>query len=126
MVGQTVAVAQNKVANAGLKASIVGSGDTVLRQVPEAGQSVPAGGTVLLYTEEVESNMVTVPNLLGKSVSEVNSLASSLGLNVQLSGLISSSSTAAISNRQSIAEGQKVPRGTVIEVNFYYSDTADG
>ncbi|MBQ9859660.1 MAG: PASTA domain-containing protein [Clostridia bacterium] len=126
VVGQTVAVAQNKVANAGLKASIVGSGDTVLRQVPEAGQSVPAGGTVLLYTEEVESNMVTVPNLLGKSVSEVNSLASSLGLNVQLSGLISSSSTAAISNRQSIAEGQKVPRGTVIEVNFYYSDTADG
>ena len=109
-----------------MKASIVGSGDTVLRQVPEAGQSVPAGGTVLLYTEEVESNMVTVPNLLGKSVSEVNSLASSLGLNVQLSGLISSSSTAAISNRQSIAEGQKVPRGTVIEVNFYYSDTADG
>ena len=126
VVGETVAVAQNKVANAGLKASVVGSGDTVLRQVPEAGQSVPAGGTVLLYTEEVESNMVTVPNFLGKSVSEVNSLASSLGLNVQLSGLISGSGTAAVSNRQSVSEGQKVPRGTVVEVNFYYSDTADG
>jgi len=94
--------------------------------VPEAGQSIPAGGTVLLYTEEAEVTMVTVPNLKGKSVSEVNSIASSLGLNIHMTGLISGSATAAVSNSQSVKEGDQVPKGTVIEVGFYYSDTRDG
>ncbi|MBQ8684313.1 MAG: PASTA domain-containing protein [Clostridia bacterium] len=124
--GDAVAVAQAKMSNAGLKATVVGKGDTVLQQVPEAGQSVPAGGTVLLYTEEAAATMVKVPNFVGRSVTEVNSLASSLGLNVQLTGLIGGSSASAVSNSQSVAEGAEVPKGTVIKVNFLYSDTQDG
>ncbi len=123
--GQTTAVAQNKVANAGLKATIVGDGDKVVMQVPEAGQTIPAGGTVLLYTEDTEAEMVTVPNLLGLSVNEVNSRAARLGLNVQLTGLVSGSAEAAVSNRQNYKEGEQVPKGTVIEVNFYYQDTEE-
>jgi stage V sporulation protein D (sporulation-specific penicillin-binding protein) len=124
--GQTTAVAQNKIANSGLKATIVGKGDTVVRQVPEAGQSIPAGGTVLLYTEEDAVTMVTVPSFAGRSVNEVNAIAAQLGLNVQMTGLVGGSSAAAVANGQSVAEGQKVPKGTVIKVNFVYTDTREG
>ena len=70
--------------------------------------------------------MVTVPNLTGKSMSEVNAIATNLGLNVHMTGLISGSGASAISNSQSVKEGEQVPKGTVIEVGFYYSDTQDG
>ena len=123
--GQTTAVAQNKIVNAGLKSSIVGSGDKVVMQVPEAGQTIPAGGTVLLYTDASEADMVTVPNFIGLTVTEANARAAQLGLNIQLTGLVSGSGDAAYSNRQSIKEGERVFRGTVIEVNFYYQDTSE-
>ena len=124
--GQSTAVAQNKMSNAGLKATIVGKGGTVVRQVPEAGQSIPAGGTVILYTEEDAVTMVTVPSFYGRSVTEVNALAAQLGLNVQMTGLVGGSSAAATANGQSVAAGQQVPKGTVIKVNFVYTDTRDG
>ncbi len=124
--GQTTAVAQNKVVNTGLKATIVGDGGTVVRQVPEAGQSIPAGGTVLLYTEEDAVTMVTVPSFYGRSVTEVNALAAQLGLNIQMTGLVGGSSAAATANGQSVTAGQQVPKGTVIKVNFVYNDTRDG
>ena len=123
--GQTTSVAQTKISNAGLKATIVGDGDKVIMQVPAAGETIPAGGTVLLYTEETEAETVTVPDFTGLTITEVNSRASRLGLNVQMTGLVSGSGDAAISNRQSIKEGESVPKGTVIEVNFYYQDTEE-
>ena len=125
-VGQTATAAQTKVVNAGLKAKVVGDGDKVVRQVPEAGQSIPAGGTVLLYTEEEDLDMVTVPNFVGRSVTEVNSIAAQMGINVQMTGLVGGSSAAASANSQSVRAGTKVPRGTVIKVNFVYTDTREG
>ncbi len=127
VVGETVTVAQNKITNTGLQVAVVGDGDKVVRQVPEAGQSVPAGGTVILYTEkDEEATMVAVPNFIGRSVNEVNSIAASMGLNVQMEGLIGGSSAAAVASKQSIQEGTKVAKGTVIQVTFVYSDTRDG
>ena len=36
------------------------------------------------------------------------------------------SAEAAVSNRQNYKEGEQVPKGTVIKVNFVYTDTRDG
>jgi stage V sporulation protein D (sporulation-specific penicillin-binding protein) len=126
VVGQSTAAAQTKVINVGLEVKIVGDGKEVVRQVPEAGQTIPAGGTVLLYTEDDDMEMVTVPNFVGRSVTEVNSIATQAGLNVQMQGLVGGSSAAARANSQSVTAGTKVPRGTVIKVNFVYTDTSDG
>ena len=126
VVGNAIAVAQTKVTNTGLKATVIGSGDKVLRQVPEAGQTIPAGGAVLLYTEETENTSVTVPNLVGRTVNDVNTLASQAGLNVQMQGLVVGAGSAAVSAAQSISAGETVPRGTVIRVTFRYTDTQDG
>ncbi len=123
--GDAVASAQTKLSNLGLKSTIVGDGDTVVRQIPEAGQSIPAGGMVLLYTESTDEQMVTVPNFVGKTLTQVNTLAANFELNVQPVGLSVGGGTSAVSNSQSIAEGTKVPKGTVIKVNFLYNDTND-
>ncbi len=127
LVGQAVAAAQTKLEGSGLKATVVGDGDKVVRQVPDAGQSIPAGGAVLLYTEkESDSLTVTVPNLVGRSVNDVNTLASQAGINVQMQGLIVGGGNAAVSSAQSVPAGEKVPKGTVVRVTFVYNDTADG
>ena len=76
-------------------------------------------------TDASEAEMVTVPNFIGLTVTEANARAAQLGLNIQLTGLVSGSGDAAYSNRQSIKEGERVFRGTVIEVNFYYQDTSE-
>ncbi len=123
--GGAVAAAQTKLSNLGLKATIIGGGNTVTRQIPAAGQSIPAGGTVLLYTEESDDVTVTVPNFIGKSLTEVNTLAANFGLNVQPTGLSVGGGTAVKSDKQSIAEGTKVSKGTVVQVHFLYSDTND-
>ena len=70
----------------------------------------------MLYTSDTEEEKVTVPNLVGYSVSTVNSIASSYGLNVSISGVTASSSAVSVS--QSIAAGKKVDEGTVISVEF--------
>ncbi len=123
--GNAVAAAQTKLSNLGLKVTIVGNGATVERQIPSAGQSIPAGGTVLLYTEKTDDVSVTVPNFTGKSLTEVNTLAANFGLNVQPTGLSVGGGSAAVSDTQSVAEGTKVPKGTVVRVHFLYNDTND-
>ncbi len=125
VVGTQTGAAQTKVVNAGLKATVIGNGETVLRQVPAAGQGIPSGGSVLLYTEDNTDITVTVPSFIGKTVSEVNGLAASYGLNVQLEGLVAGNDKTAVSSRQSLEAGQQVAKGTVIVVGFLYGDTAD-
>ena len=80
---------------------------------------------MLLYTDDTENITVTVPDFTGKSVTQVNTLASSLGLNVRIQGLSVGGGTSAESSAQSVAAGTVVPKGTVVQVNFLYNDTND-
>ena len=89
--------------------------------------------TAVLDTYNQDSEVTYVINIrntgtqpyTGLTITEVNARASRLGLNVQMTGLVSGSADAAISNRQSVKEGETVLKGTVIEVNFYYQDTEE-
>ena len=123
--GDSLGTAQNKLANLGLEYKIVGSGETVLKQVPESGKSIPKGGTVVLYTEEdTTQKTAKVPDFKGMSVSRANAAAVNAGLNIQLSGLGLSSGEAKASG-QSLAAGTEVPIGTVVTVEFVYEDNIE-
>ncbi len=121
-----LATAQAAITNAGLSARIVGKGETVIKQIPEAGQSIPQGGLVVLYTDEAAvARTVTVPNFMNMSVAAANLAATNAGLNIQVSGVgLDSGQTTA--NKQSIAPGTAVPPGTTVTVSFLYKDGADG
>lgn len=122
-VGATVADAKGKVTAAKLEYKVIGSGETVLRQLPESGSKVISGGVVILYTEESETQKVTVPNLIGLSATEVNSVAAKAGINIEFSG---NTTTGGLkSYKQSIEAGQSVDAGTVVTVYFRDDNVAD-
>ena len=121
----SVKEAKNKLTTAELKYRVIGSGDTVIKQLPASTQSIYKNGIVILYTEETnESNTAVVPNLVGMSISAVNTTATNAGFNVSFKGNTIQSS-AVVSYSQSIEAGKEIEKGSVIEVFFRSSETGD-
>lgn len=115
--GLSVNEASKHVNADGFNVTIKGEGTTVVAQVPAAGSKIPAGGTVVLYTDDSSiTEKVSVPNLIGYSLSDVNYIASYYGINISLTGSVSSSDST--SSTQDIAEGTLVSPGTVVTVSF--------
>ena len=106
----------------GFIATVIGSGSTVLSQIPTVSSQVASGSNVVLYTEGNQPEKVKVPSFLGCAAYEANSVALEAGLNVSYSGAVSSGGVAVA---QSIAEGAEVARGTVVSVTFA-ANTSDG
>ena len=121
--GDEISAAKTKINSSKLSYKVIGDGETVVKQLPEAGNSVYNGGMVILYTEESESQTVTVPNLIGLTAGEVNSAAASAGINVEFSGSISSSTV--LSYDQDIKAGETVSLGQIVTVYFRDEASAD-
>mgnify|MGYP002578143154 FL=1 len=118
VVNETIAVATSTLAASTFQYKVVGDGDIVQYQIPSSDSLLPEGSSVLLYTDKtsIEENTV-VPNLIGKTAAECNQLLINSDLNIKVVGdNISYSNT--VADTQSIAEGQTVPKMTVITVTF--------
>ena len=123
-VGNDVATAKNRITAAKLQYKVIGSGEQVVRQLPEAGGKLIAGGLVILYTDNETVNRATVPNLVGLTASEVNKAAASAGINVEFSG---NTNTGGLrSYRQSVEAGTEVDAGTLVTVYFRDDTVIDG
>ncbi len=116
--------AKSKISSIELAYKVVGSGNTILKQLPEAGNQVHKNGTVILYTDESSGNTITVPQFVGLTATEANRTAASAGVNIEFSGNTSSPSLKAYN--QSIAAGTSVPEGEIVTVYFSEESTADG
>lgn len=123
-VGNTLEDAKKKIKNAKLECEIVGTGDKVIRQLPESGNQVLTGGVVILYTEGTDSKSVTVPNFIGLTANEANRLAAKTDVNIEFSGNTSSAGLKAY--KQSIEAGESVEAGTIVTVYFIDDTAVDG
>ena len=121
--GMDVITAEATIASQGLTCRVMGDGSMVIKQIPEAGQSIPKSGTVIVYTDQssYQEDVVTVPDFTGCSVSEAASIAEDCGLNLQFSGT-GLDSGEAIAASQSVTPGTIVTRGTIVTVEFIYED----
>lgn len=119
-----IAVAKKRLNDMGLKYTIIGGGEKVVRQMPMENATVNSGSVVVLYTEDVESALVTVPDVSGKPLARVKSILTSAGLNLSIvgAGATGSTSESTIAESQTPAAGQQVPQGTVIKVEFRFQD----
>ncbi|MCI6007991.1 penicillin-binding transpeptidase domain-containing protein [Oscillospiraceae bacterium LCP25S3_E10] len=117
-VGKSVSEAENLVSSGGFTPVVMGSGDTVISQVPTAQSRLPQQGTVVLYTDEesMSDDVVEVPDLTNMTVAQANSTAAMYNLNISVVG--SNADGEGISYSQGIKAGSKVKSGTVISVNF--------
>lgn len=121
--GMEIEKARERITSSGLAYKVVGNGSTVLRQLPEAGESVYNGGTVILYTDDVENTTTTVPDLIGLTATEANLAAAKAGINIEFSGDTSSPNLKSYS--QSVPAGDTVPMGHIVTVNFRNEGQAD-
>ncbi|MDE6746343.1 MAG: PASTA domain-containing protein [Oscillospiraceae bacterium] len=120
--GETVSIAKETLEALSLKVTVIGKGDKVVAQVPARASSIPRNGRVVLYTEEnYETQYTTVPNIIGYGLSDVNAILTNADLNFKVGdGAANHSGAKAYS--QNYAEGNIVPKGTIIEVTFVIKD----
>lgn len=117
-VGKVAHDAQSALRQENLGAKIIGGGGTVLSQIPAAGETVPKGSTIMLYTDgSAPSDTVTVPDVIGKSGIVVNRMILNAGLNIKITG-VGIENENAVAAKQSILAGTEVPRGTLITIDF--------
>ncbi len=117
--------AQSILRIAGLKYRQVGSGTTVLRQVPGYQEPIPKDATVVLYTEEnVVDGKVLVPNVVGMTAGQANKEITNAGLNYAMMGSgIEGTSSPVIA--QNPLAGIEVEKGTIVTVEFAESAPAE-
>lgn len=122
-VGESVTSAKGKITTAGLTYRVVGTGETVTRQLPESGSSIYKNGTVILYTDDTSEQTSVVPQFVGLTATEANEAATNAGLNIEFSGNTSSAGIKAV--RQSIKAGETVAAGTIVTVYFVDENAVD-
>ena len=123
--GMTVDEVKSKL-DKSINVTVRGEGGKVIGQVPAASSKLYSSGTLVLYTEGASDgeDLTTVPNLVGKTASQVNKLLNNAGLNLNVEGSYLEGTAVVIS--QSVGSGEKVSRGTIVTVELRYYDDADG
>ena len=100
----------------------------IRRQYPEEGTVVEKNSArILAYTDkETETATVKVPDVTGMSAVAANQVLINAGLNIRILGTKNYlSGTEATVISQSVAAGEIVPIGTVVEVTFRHLDDKD-
>ena len=112
--------AKSLIENAGLKYEVIGSGTSVVNQIPSSGSRMSKeNGKIFLYTEDIEENLdAIVPNVIGMTAEKANKALTDAGLNVRLVGATLGSD--AIVYAQSIDVGSVVSKGTIVEIEMRY------
>ncbi|MDR0841080.1 MAG: PASTA domain-containing protein [Christensenellaceae bacterium] len=122
MVGMTIGEAQAALKANGLSAVYQDGGtDIVTAQVPAANEIVQNGTQVLLYTAgtgveivEIAPDMVTVPNVLGRTRLSASDELDKAGLHI----LIDPPDQAGVAFRQVPAAGEQAEKGSLVLVEF--------
>ncbi|WP_353892209.1 stage V sporulation protein D [Proteinivorax hydrogeniformans] len=91
-----------------------GEGNYIIDQTPKAGVEIPIDSTIIVYTGDEQSqreNVVSVPNLIGKSIREAEQTLDLLNLNLEAVG-------SGLAVEQRPLPGEDVEAGSTITVNF--------
>ena len=116
--GKSSEDAKRIISSFNLTPSVTGSGDIVVSQTPAAGTHVSNGSyvTVTLGTAEENSDEATVPNVVGKSSEEVNTLITEAGLTLNAAGTTTGGNIIALN--QNPPANTKVKKNSSVTVTF--------
>ena len=119
--GKSPEEAQKILREAGFEMRTKGIGKTIYDQIPKAHTTLTANSTIVVYTDNANiERTITVPGVKNMSASDAAAVIVNAGLNVRIRG-VSGSGTATCSG-QLPAEGTIVEPGTVITLDFKYSE----
>lgn len=125
-VGMNVDDAAAKLKNSKIPYEIVGSGTTVIKQMPSSDDTITYGvSKILLYTDNTEDE-IRVPNVVGLSLKDAIVSLTNLGFNIKILGNgASATSSLDIVVEQSLPTGMIVARGEVINIRAIKEDFED-
>ena len=126
LIDKTLSEAKATLEKEGLSFRTVGEGTTVTDQIPSSGSTIPGDSEVVLYLgEEKPTDLVSVPNVSGLTLDAARSELEDAGLYLRANGISSYYTSGTVATTQSIAAGQQVERGTVVEVTFVDTSISD-
>lgn len=126
VLSRSIDAAKSEVVNMGLRATIKGAGDKVVRQIPAAGTALHSDSIVILYTEEDQGSEAEtkIPSVRGKTYSQARSVLENAGLRLEINGTMTADdldgSYLAVS--QNPAAETIVASGTTVYVSFAGED----
>lgn len=119
LTGMTIEEAAAVLSEKGFAYRVAGDGNTVTDQLPLVGATVPQSAEIILYAGEARPDTkVAVPDVMGMSAENANYAITNAGLYMKAVGAVNSYSSTIVVTKQSIAAGEEVDPGTVIEVEF--------
>ena len=111
--------AKVRLAEKGFSTKVVGNGATVTDQTPVGGAIIPGKSTIILYAgSEKPDEPCSVPNLIGRTPAEANTIVANNGLLIRFSGATNSESGSIRVLSQSVEPASQVAAGTVITVQL--------
>lgn len=123
VMGQDILFAKSALSTVGLNMRRIGTGKTVITQVPHHGATVATGGTVLVYTSDKEElEMGAVPYVKGLTPFEANRQLTNAGFTVKVSGGAANNTLAKV-NDQSHAAGSELAIGSIVTITVLKADT---
>lgn len=100
--------ALSKLKKMNVKVEVIGDGDYISAQYPNAGDTVLSGSKVFLYTS---GSSISMPNLSKWTKKELNVYANLTGVKIEMSG-------SGCVKSQNLAKGTKINKDTVIKVKL--------
>ena len=128
-VGMSVEDAKKGIENNGVTCVVVGKGKTVLKQVPQKGETITKinGSKIIIYTEEgaLESPK-SVPNVVGLRASVAITTLQAAGFNVYIEGSTNFSEGSGATVIQQYPEDKTLlERGDIVRIVCRYLDMTD-
>ncbi len=119
------AEASKVLSEAGFRIRVKGDDASVITdQIPKAHTRLSSGSTVVVYMSDTKvERTVTVPNVIGESVSAASAMLTGEGLNAKIRGIPGGGT--AICSSQSPEAGTIVEPGTVITIDFKYQGATE-
>lgn len=110
----------------GIPYQIIGSGNVVVSQCPQAGVDITTTASkVYIYTEQKDEPNIKIPQFTGLGLMEANHLATNLGINLCIIGVNDPSCEVLRIVWQSLPPGDSARRGDVITIKALRTDFED-
>jgi len=117
VLGMTSHDARAILTNRGLQTRMIGTGGEVLRQIPQAWQTVPRGSSVIIYTDINAIAEIIVPDVVGMTAAEANRVIVEAGLNITLRGTVTDGVPTVV-REQWPAAGSTITTGEIVTLTL--------
>lgn len=124
--GMSISKAKSTASALGISVQVIGSGESVISQVPSRGSVISKDTACLVLYACEERSDISVPSVIGKTLFDAVRSLTDAGCNIALKGINGHEiASDAIVVSQSLPPGSKVSVGTLIEIRLIHKNDSE-